>query len=638
MRLIGHRAYALWVVSGLVSPVVLLAIPPKPILDRLGNATPILVPDNSLTQGVGHPITTAGGAFDSLNVVRLSQVKPQAFSTNATCSVSATNVCANDVWGFVSESGREYAIMGLRTGTGFVDVTDPVNPVVVGAIADANSVWSDIRTYNNFAYNVNESGGGLQVIDLKRLDPPTRQVTLVRSVTQSGLSTVHNLTLNVESGFLYLCGANLGGGRLVAMSLSSPANPVIVGQMNDATYVHDAQVVNYSEGAYAGREIAFCFCGGSGLKIVDVTDKSNMFTLATLFYPNVTYCHQGGLSEDRRYLFVDDELDELNRPGVTTTTTYVVDVQDLSDPQFVTSFTSGMPSIDHNLFVRGHYVFEGNYTSGLRIFDVADVFNVVQVGWFDSYTYNNSASFDGVWGNYPYLPSGNVLISDMQGGLFVLDASAAVGSSCAPVSAPLSEPDAILRNRYLSVTPSNSNRQTALRVRLADLPPPFEDLNGSTKWVDLPEDVVDRIDPVTTIKRSRLACQPVFADWGSMGTLFVADDDIVPDGIYEVQQIGLGCDRDLEESYSAPLSMATSGRWGDLVGENSISPPNDDTNFIDVSAVVDKFKQVIGAVGVEAADLQPSEPNGVIDFSDISVCLDAFRGFPYPYSGPEPCP
>ena len=72
------------------------------------------------------------GGFDALNVTLMSQVTPQQFSTNATCAANATNVCANDVWAYVSPSGREYAILGLRVGTGFVDVTNPWSPVVVG--------------------------------------------------------------------------------------------------------------------------------------------------------------------------------------------------------------------------------------------------------------------------------------------------------------------------------------------------------------------------------------------------------------------------------------------------------------------------------------------------------------------------
>jgi choice-of-anchor B domain-containing protein len=602
---------------------------------------------DAVAQNVEAQTLNANPAFDAFNVTMLSQVTPQSFSTNATCTVSATNVCANDIWGYVSPGGREYAILGLYTGTGFVDVTDPVNPFVVGAISDSDSIWSDMRTYSHYAYNVNESDGGLQVIELANIDPPTRQVSLVRSVTQSGLSTAHTLAVNTDSGYLYLCGSNLAGGRLVALSLADPSNPVIAGQALQAGYVHAAQVVSYTSGPYAGREIAFCYSGSLGLRILDVTDKSNMFTMATLAYPSTYYCHQGWLTNDRRYVLINDELDEYYDPTINTTRTIVVNVENLSAPQYVTSFTNGQTSIDHNLMIRTYdsptaglrsFVFEANYTTGLRIYNVTDVTNASEIGYFDTYSFNNGMSFNGAWGVYALLPSGNILVADMQSGLFVLDPSAAVADPCQPAVAPLIEPDTTPRNRYLAVAPSNAGRQTALRVKLVDLPPPFESFESTYMWVDTPQDIVDTVNPVSTVKRSRLTCGPVHADWGSMGPILIADDEIVPGGVYEVQQISLGCDRGIEASFSAPASVAASAKWGDMVGVDASAPPEGDTNFIDVATVVDKFKQAAAAVRIDVADLQPGEPDGVIDFVDISLDLDAFKGYSYPFSGPVGCP
>lgn len=649
--LIGRStcAFVFFTSTAFLTPEIAPGVPPRPILDSIvADSTPPALPvpyparqtgaTEAFAQIVEAQTLNANPVFDAFNVTMLSQVTPQSFSTNATCTVSATNVCANDIWGYVSPGGREYAILGLRTGTGFVDVTDPVNPVVVGAISDSNSIWSDMRTYGHYAYNVNESGGGLQVIELANIDPPTRQVSLVRSVTQSGLSKAHTLAVNTDSGYLYLCGSNLAGGRLVALSLADPSNPVIAGQALQAGYVHAAQVVSYTSGPYAGREIAFSFCGSQGLRIVDVTSKSNMFTMGSLVYPNTSYTHQGWLTEDRRYVLINDELDELNDPDVDTTTTYVIDVQNLSSPQFVTTFTNGQTAIDHNLMVRGDFVYEANYTTGLRIYNIADVNTAFEAGYFDTYPFNNGMDFNGAWGVYAHLPSGNILVADMQGGLFVLDPSAAIAPPCQPADAPLIGPDTRPRNRYLAVAPSNAGRQTALRLKLSDLPPPFESFESTYMWVDTPQDIVDTVNPVSTVKRSRLTCEAVYADWGSMGSIVIAADEIVPGGVYDVQQILLGCDQGIEASYSAAASIAASARWGDLVGADEGSPPDGDTNFVDISAVVDKFKQAAGAPGIDLADLQPSEPDGVVDFSDISADVDAFKGVGYPLAGPTGCP
>lgn len=571
----------------------------------------------------------AAGISDALNVTLMSQVTPQQFSTNATCIASSTNVCANDVWAYVSPSGREYAILGLRVGTGFVDVTNPWNPVVVGAISDASSIWSDMKTYGHYAYNVNETGGGMQIIDLSQIDPPTRMVTLVGSLTQSNLQESHTMAVNADSGYAYLCGSNLGGGRLVAVSLANPAAPVIAGQGLEPVYVHAAQVVSYTSGPYAGREIAFCYCGNQGLKILDVTDKGNMFTISTIFYPNTSYCHQGELTEDRRFVLIDDELDEYYGL-VATTTTYVVNVENLSSPQFVTSFTNGQPSIDHNQMIRGNFTYQANYTTGLRIYDISNVNNAHEVGYFDTYPFNNGRSFNGAWGVYSRLPSGVVLISDMQGGLFVLNPADAVGANCAAPDAPLAETNPVAKNRYITVVPQNSGQTTALRVTLANLPPPFDTWNGTHRWVDRPEVFADGLNPPTTIKRSRLSCDPVFADWGAEGEIQISDDAIVPNATYLIDAIGGLC-------ASAALPLTTTALWGDMVGSGSLSPDGR-VDALDVVGAVNKFKDVPGAPSTSQADLFPGIPDQVINALDITVLVYAFKGFAFPFSGPSNCP
>jgi len=590
-------------------------------------------------------ISTSLG-FDVSNVEVMSWITPQSFSTNANCELSEYNVCANDVWGYVSPSGREYAILGLYSGTGFVDVTDPRNPVIVGAVSDADSDWSDVRTYQSYAYNCNENGGGIQVIDLSQIDPPARQVSLVRSVRENGLSRSHTLALNAESGYLYLCASNLANGRLVALSLADPSNPAIAGQMIDSRYVHAAQVVTYHSGPYAGREIAFCFSGSQGLWIVDVTDKSNMFTMSTFMYPNATFCHQGWLTADRRHVLLGDELDEIELPNVNTSTTYVINVENLSNPHFVSTFTNGMRSVDHNLMIRNYhtpmglysYVFEANLSSGLRIYDISNLSNVVEVGWADSYPYNNGQDLLGAWGVYSQLPSGMILLSDMQAGLLVIDPSQAIVDQCSISNAPEAHPNPTARNRYLAFTPTNAGIQTAIRVRMTDLPGSFEAFEGSAKWVALPENLVDSINLETVIRRSRLSCDPVYHDWGSVGPLMISDHEIIPGGVYDIQQIGDRCDAGREELFSAALSIGTTGTWGDLIGESTAEPPNGIPNFFDFSGIVDKFQDAPGSPDLASADLQPSQPDSEVNLDDIATCIDAFRGNEYPFGGPVGCP
>lgn len=338
----------------------------------------------------------------------------------------------NDCWGYVSPAGREYALMGLNDRLTVVEITNPTSPVIVGSITHASSTWSDVKTYGSHCYVVNETGGGLDVIDLTNIDAAANRISLVQRVTAGGLATSHNVAINTDSGYLYLAGSNLNGGAPVVYSLADPANPVEAGRWQEQSkaYHHDAQIVTYTAGPYAGREILFGFSEERGVDILDVTDKSNITLLSRQPYPGVSYCHQGWTTPDHRYLYVDDETDELF--GQTPTTrTLIFDIADLSNPQLVGSFTTGLPSIDHNLYVHGCTVFEANYSSGLRIVNISDPANPVEVGYFDTYPDNNVVDFVGAWSTYPYFPSGTVIVSDIDRGLFILNAGAALAASAA---------------------------------------------------------------------------------------------------------------------------------------------------------------------------------------------------------------
>lgn len=330
----------------------------------------------------------------------------------------AQHQSGNDCWGYVSPSGREYALMGLSHGTGVVEITDPANATLIGVIPGPGSLWRDIKVYSHYAYTVSEGGSGIQVIDLSNID--AGEVTLVNTVLEGGTEATHNVAIDTTSGYLYRCGGGSNGLRIY--SLADPANPQYVGGWF-TRYVHDAQIVTYESGPYAGRQVAFActgFNGGwveTGLDILDVTDKSNILPLGRTFYANSAYSHQVWLSKDRRYAYLDDELDE-SFYGATTTT-HVIDVSDLTNPRPVGTAANSSSAIGHNLYVHNNLIYEANYRSGLRVFDMADPKRPVEVAWYDTYGENDFPAFNGLWSTYPFFPSGTVIGSDMEKGLFV---------------------------------------------------------------------------------------------------------------------------------------------------------------------------------------------------------------------------
>ncbi len=332
----------------------------------------------------------------------------------------------NDSWGWTDpQDGKEYAIMGLSNGAAFVDITDPVNPVYLGKLPthSDSSTWRDIKVYNNYAFIVSEaSGHGMQVFDLTRLRNVQNQPeTFSEDAYYGGFGHCHNLVINEETGYAYAVGTSSFGGGPHFVNIQDPLNPVAAGGFSGDNYCHDAQVVLYDgpDPDYAGREIFF----GSNedrVSIVDVTDKNNPQSISNGFYGSVEYTHQGWLTEDKRYFIIGDELDEATF-GFNTRS-IIFDVSDLDNPVVHFEYEADTEAIDHNGYVVGNDFYLASYRAGLRIIDISDIENenMVETKFFDTYPSNNSANFDGAWSVYPYFASGNIVISDIDRGLFIV--------------------------------------------------------------------------------------------------------------------------------------------------------------------------------------------------------------------------
>jgi choice-of-anchor B domain-containing protein len=334
-----------------------------------------------------------------------------------------------DCWGYTSPTGREYALMGLSWGNGIVEVTDPANPVIIATIpGGVDILWRDIAVIGHYAYAVSDSAGvGIQVINLANIDAGS--VTLVRNYSQGGHTRTHTLIDNPASGFMYACGGNAAGGRTIPVSVAAdPTYPTFVGVASPDTgqqngYVHEALAINYTSGPYAGKEIVFLFKGQTGMQILDWTNKSAPISLFEGSYPGERYGHQGWISEDRKYLYLNDELDGPSNGLVPRFLTRVFDVSDLSAPRLVSTITNGLPAVDHNEYVKGRYLYQSNYTSGLRIWDLTHPLKPYEVAWIDTRPEDDGTGYNGAWGNYPFFNSGTILISDIERGLFVVKMS-----------------------------------------------------------------------------------------------------------------------------------------------------------------------------------------------------------------------
>ena len=343
----------------------------------------------------------------------------------------------NDIWGWEDpKTGTEYVLAGRTDGVSFIDISDPGHPVIVGQLmrteGSPGSWWRDIKVYKDHAFIVADGAGehGMQIFDLKQLrdvDAADMPVEFEESAHYDRLASSHNIIINEESGFAYAIGSRSGGegcgGQLHMMDIHDPLNPQFVGCYTHPDYggTHDAQCVIYrgNDAAYRGREICLN-SNGSALIIADVTDKSDPRTVAVATYPKTAYTHQGWLSEDHNYFYMNDELDEMNKI-VDRTRTLIWDVSDLEEPTLVKEFYHDNGASDHNLYIRGNFMYQSNYQSGLRILDISDPENPVAVGYFDTAPYaDDTFGFAGSWSNYPYFKSGIIAISSQAEGIFLV--------------------------------------------------------------------------------------------------------------------------------------------------------------------------------------------------------------------------
>ena len=349
-------------------------------------------------------------------------------------------IAMNDIWGWTDpETGQEWALVGRTDGTAFVDVTDPERPRYAGSLAMTDGAranfWRDIKVYHNHAFIVADGAGqhGMQVFDLTQLRRTGGQAhALQATALYAGVASVHNIVIDTASGYAFAVGSNSGGetcgGGLHMIDIRTPTNPTFAGCFADPStgrsgtgYTHDAQCVLYAgpDADYHGHQICFG-ANETALSIADVTSKEAPIAVATASYPNVGYTHQGWLTDDQRFFYMDDELDELQ--GKTDgTRTLIWDVADLDDPVLLGAYVSENKASDHNLYIVGNLMYQSNYTSGLRVYDIADRAHPRPVGHFDTVPYGEDApGFGGSWSNYPFFASGTIVVTSGAEGLFVL--------------------------------------------------------------------------------------------------------------------------------------------------------------------------------------------------------------------------
>ena len=359
----------------------------------------------------------------------------------------------NDCWGWTdSTTGREYAIMGVNNGTSFIDITDSTSPIYLGKLptATVDSSWRDMKVYNDHVYIVSEAGDhGLQVFNLANLRGIDSEQVFSADYTDKSFGQAHNIAINEDSGYAYIAGARTKG--IYALNLSNPLAPKLELEGSQFGYSHDAQIVNYKgpDQDHFGKEI-YIGSNENKVDIVDVTDKSEPKLISTFLYDH-QYTHQAWLTDDHKYALLGDELDEVDSnyelKADAKTRTVIIDLSDLDKPSLHHDYEAETKAIDHNGYVKGTEFFLASYTAGLRVLDILNIDqkSISETGFFNTFIdqngsglpnsttvksqdpdgdhsgkKGNSSAFNGAWSVYPFFKSENIIISDINSGLYIV--------------------------------------------------------------------------------------------------------------------------------------------------------------------------------------------------------------------------
>jgi choice-of-anchor B domain-containing protein len=347
-----------------------------------------------------------------LTVKSIAQISPP-INTRLRAMLPKTDFGINsggNICGYAA-NGREYALFGHGKGMSIIDVTNPDAPRIIHTIPAVESLWREVKTYKQFAYITTEGiGQGLQIVDMSGL-PATINVKSFKGPDGilSSISAVHALHIDTTKGNVYLFGGasyyndGVDAHGATVLSLNDPWNPKYLGRLA-VPYIHDGYVNN--DTLFAGH-----IYGGT-FSIIDFKDKANPKILSTTKTP-LQFTHNTWISKDEKYIFATDE-----RAG-----SYLAayDITNKSEPRLVDKIRSDAKdnAIIHNTHILGNYAVSSWYSEGLFITDVTRPQNMVHVGQYDTFK-GSIGDYQGCWGVYPYLPSGNLVVSNIEGEFFIV--------------------------------------------------------------------------------------------------------------------------------------------------------------------------------------------------------------------------
>jgi choice-of-anchor B domain-containing protein len=323
-------------------------------------------------------------------------------------------------WSYIHSDGREYAVIGVNgfssaAGTAIYNVTDPALPHLAGFIPGPASTWREYKSYRDWIYVVTEGGGagqGLQIIRMTNPEAPVLAATYTTNFVSS-----HTVAVDTARGILICNGTKALSGQATGMRIlalnnagiaATPETPVEISwwpggliPVSTANYVHDSVPVGnrlYASSIYPGIQ-----------RVLDFTNPATPTEIVSWTYPG-GFSHNAWPDATGNWLYVTDEIK--GEP------LKIFDLTTLGSPVLANAITSNPEAIVHNAHVKGSELYLSNYTEGIRALDLSDPRHPAEFASADSYA-GPSGGYGGVWEVCPFFPSGTVIASDRNSGLYI---------------------------------------------------------------------------------------------------------------------------------------------------------------------------------------------------------------------------
>lgn len=315
----------------------------------------------------------------------------------------------NDIWGYTDDEGREYAIIGSSQNIHIVDVTDPDNVVEISRIPGGQStIWRDFKTYKDRIYAVSDNTSeGLIIIDASDL-PNSASVTYQSS---EFFTQCHNIYIDENDGWIYVVGSNSRRNGLIVLDVSENLDDPqqIYSEDLPGGYIHDI---------YVQDRIAYASHGFTGLFVYDLTNINEVDLVASI--QTNGFNHSSWLTDDCRHVIYAEEVPfgiDLGVIDVTNMKNGEIEIiNTFKFPLLAPDHTDVTP---HNPYIIDTTLVVSYYEDGTQVFNIADVQNPKPLAYYDTFNNSQYNGTDGNWGTYPYLPSGNIISSDVRTGLYV---------------------------------------------------------------------------------------------------------------------------------------------------------------------------------------------------------------------------